>query len=343
MMQQLGRLKKIWIFLSILLASAIAVLIFYGVQGNRENYSQISYQCAAEPGNLGEIQNPQAISLSDRPLTLSGLVTAGQDIGYSFEARSGQKLSYTTRSDNLCIWLHGPDGKTVKDPELSENGQYIIQVATLSGSRTFEIDFKLDPGRSEARPSQASPASLAQASSTPEGAFLGHLPYKESPQNSLITIASYAQEPYQRFEQLDEKAGKALMKVIYAARDDGVWIVPISAFRNIQRQRILFEHKVEERGSMEAAAKVSAPPGYSEHHTGYAVDLGDGRFPKQDVTDAFAKTDAYRWLVRHAGEFGFELSFPPQNLQGVSFEPWHWRFVGSPEAKAVFAKAKSIK
>jgi len=172
--------------------------------------------------------------------------------------------------------------------------------------------------------------------------YLGHLPYEEAQQNRLMTIASYAQEQYQRFELLDIEAGPALMKLIYAARDEGVWIVPVSGFRTIEHQRLLFEAQVQRTGSVEAAAKVSAPPGYTEHHSGYAIDLTDGRFPKQDLTDEFANTDAYRWLTEHAQEFGFELSFPPNNPQGVIFEPWHWRFVGSQRAAAIFVQANSL-
>jgi D-alanyl-D-alanine carboxypeptidase len=110
----------------------------------------------------------------------------------------------------------------------------------------------------------------------------------------------------------------------------------VSGFRNISDQEKLFDAQIQRRGSPEAAAKLSAPPGYSEHHTGYAIDVTDGRFPKQDITYNFATTDAFKWLTIYAKEFGFEMSFPENNSQGVSYEPWHWRFVGSNEAKEIF-------
>ncbi|MBO0352190.1 M15 family metallopeptidase [Phormidium pseudopriestleyi FRX01] len=157
-----------------------------------------------------------------------------------------------------------------------------------------------------------------------------------------MTIASYGEDIYQRFEYLDSDAAKALMKLIYSARNDGVWIVSVSAFRDVERQRLLFENQVERRGSIEAASKISAPPGYSEHHTGLTVDLADGRFPKQDITSQFENTDAFRWLQKNAEKFGFEMSFPAENKQGVMYEPWHWRFVGSENARAIFAKAKNL-
>lgn len=169
-----------------------------------------------------------------------------------------------------------------------------------------------------------------------------HLPYRQAEPNRMMIVASYATEKYQRFEFLDPEAGKALIKLIYTARDEGVWIIPVSGFRTIEQQQKLFQDQIKRRGSVEAAAKVSAPAGYSEHHTGFAIDLADGRFPKQDVTYKFENTDAYRWLTVHAKEFGFEMSFTPNNAQGVSFEPWHWRYVGSARAAAAFTTARSL-
>jgi len=165
---------------------------------------------------------------------------------------------------------------------------------------------------------------------------LGHFSFLEGNFSQMLTVASYGPGEYQRFERLVPEAAFALMKLIYAARYEGVWIVPVSGFRNVADQEQLFEAQIQKLGSPEAAVKLSAPPGYSEHHTGYAVDLADGHVPKQDITYNFATTDTFKWLNLHAQEFGFELSFSENNVQGVSYEPWHWRFVGSPEAQVIF-------
>ncbi|WP_249064291.1 M15 family metallopeptidase [Argonema antarcticum] len=184
---------------------------------------------------------------------------------------------------------------------------------------------------------------LAQQGSVFSQTTYGHFPYKQADPKRMIIVASYATEEYQRFESVDPEAGKALMKMIYAARDEGVWIILVSGFRTIKQQQKLFQEQIKRRGSPEAAAKVSAPSGYSEHHTGFAVDLADGQFPKQDITYQFENTAAYRWLTRRAKEFGFEMSFSPNNAQGVSFEPWHWRYVGSPDSAAIFANARNLR
>lgn len=166
--------------------------------------------------------------------------------------------------------------------------------------------------------------------------LLGHFPYKEGNFGQMLILGSYGSGDYQRFERLMPEAAFALMKLTSAARDEGVWIIPVSCFRNLQDQRKLFTDQIRRRGSREAAAKSSAPPGYSEHHTGYALDLADGHFPQQDVSLEFAKTEAFKWMDLRAKEFGFELSFPESNPQGINYEPWHWRFIGTPESSRIF-------
>jgi zinc D-Ala-D-Ala carboxypeptidase len=170
---------------------------------------------------------------------------------------------------------------------------------------------------------------------------LGHFPYSESTDPDMTYIGSYAGKENQRFEKLSLDAALALMKLIYAARDYNTWIIPVSGFRSVAQQEKLYKDQIQRRGSETEAAKISAPPGYSEHHTGYAVDLADGNSSLTDLSYKFAESDAFRWLSQHAQEYGFELSFPQNNFQGVSYEPWHWRFVGSPQAEVVFKQARS--
>ncbi|MEO1590643.1 MAG: M15 family metallopeptidase [Cyanobacteria bacterium J06632_22] len=171
--------------------------------------------------------------------------------------------------------------------------------------------------------------------------FLGHYAYAEIHPVQLMTVGSYTTtNGVQRFEQLEKATGKALMTMLDAARQDGVWIVPISGFRDQEEQGRLFDFTRERSGSLRRAARSVAPPGYSEHHSGYAVDLGDGLARAKDVSRYFEDTDAFQWLTQRASEFGFELSFPEGNDQGVIYEPWHWRYVGSLGAATTFGKAE---
>jgi len=168
----------------------------------------------------------------------------------------------------------------------------------------------------------------------------GHLPYVDADVEKLIVISSYGQHEYLRFERLMPDAAFALMKMMYAARDDGVWIIPSSGFRDYDIQKELFNKQIQIKGSVKEAAKSVAPAGYSEHHTGYAVDLVDGYVPNTDISSSFVETKAFQWLMQRANEFGYELSFQENNNQGVKYEPWHWRFINSPEAIAIFKNVK---
>jgi LAS superfamily LD-carboxypeptidase LdcB len=148
----------------------------------------------------------------------------------------------------------------------------------------------------------------------------------------LVQIGTY----YQRKEFLDKEAAEAFKRMKADAQTNGIKIAPISGFRSIASQNKLFQRQIQRQGSKEAAARLSAPPGYSEHHTGYAIDLGDGDRPNADLKFDFEQTEAYEWLTVRAQEYGFQLSFPRNNSQGVSFEPWHWRYLASSRAKQIF-------
>jgi zinc D-Ala-D-Ala carboxypeptidase len=168
----------------------------------------------------------------------------------------------------------------------------------------------------------------------------GHLSYAEAPRFRLVSLSP----PYfDRTESLIDTAAAAFERMQADAAQAGIKLIPISGFRSVADQVKLFERQIQRRGSEENAARLSAPPGYSEHHTGYTLDIGDGNQPRADLKYDFENTAAYQWLRTHATQaYGFELSFPENNTQGVSFEPWHWRFTGSQEAAQVFAVAHQM-
>jgi D-alanyl-D-alanine carboxypeptidase len=121
------------------------------------------------------------------------------------------------------------------------------------------------------------------------------------------------------------RAAAALKKMIAAAARHGVRLQMVSGFRTVAYQHRLVRSKLERGMSIEAALRINAAPGFSEHHSGCAVDLtAPGAAP---ADESFADTRAYQWLQKHAGEYGFHLSYPPENPRGIEFEPWHWRYV----------------
>jgi D-alanyl-D-alanine carboxypeptidase len=184
---------------------------------------------------------------------------------------------------------------------------------------------------------QPSPAGSPSAGSNAE-TLLGHFAYTAAPQAELAPIVADGSI------KLRKAAAKAYREMVAAAQQEGISIVPISGFRSLEDQKYLyFDVKADRNQNAAERAKVSAPPGYSEHHTGYAVDIGDGNTPALNLSPDFDKTAAYRWLKDNANRYSFELSFTKNNRQGVSYEPWHWRYVGDIQSLKTFYKARGQK
>lgn len=175
-------------------------------------------------------------------------------------------------------------------------------------------------------------------SATKVDTLLGHFAYSQAPQKELKPIFPNSSI------KLRKTAAQKFQAMVVAARAKGVVLVPISGFRSTASQQQLFFDVKAERGQVATKrAEVSAPPGYSEHHTGYAVDIGDAAAPATNLNPKFEQTKAFKWLNANAARFSFEMSFPKNNPQGVSYEPWHWRYVGDRHSLETFYKAKNIK
>lgn len=125
---------------------------------------------------------------------------------------------------------------------------------------------------------------------------------------------------------LTPAAAEAWRKLKAAARADGVNVYIVSAFRSTDRQAEIIRQKIEAGETIETILTYCAPPGYSEHHTGRAIDLSTPDCRALEI--AFDQTAAYKWLHQHAAEFGYRLSYPAGNPQGFQYEPWHWCFKG---------------
>jgi D-alanyl-D-alanine carboxypeptidase len=192
----------------------------------------------------------------------------------------------------------------------------------------------------------ASPAQaqLCDSSNTPvgtDGRALGHLPYGDAPPDELASLGAglSVNGCTLRRDVLPD-----LERLLAAS---GGQVLALSCHRSIARQQAVF---CAERATAAAErAQSVAPPGHSEHATGYALDFAFR--PRvngcPDAEACVAATPAFRWLVANAPKYGFEMSFPAGNSQQVKWEPWHWRWVGASatapgaaRARALFARAR---
>lgn len=146
------------------------------------------------------------------------------------------------------------------------------------------------------------------------------LPLYPEPAQLVDTEADY----YGRPQRLIPQAFQAWTAMKEAAAEAGVTLHLISAFRDVQYQCQLIRGKLEKGQAIEQILSVNAAPGFSEHHTGRAIDIGTNNCPA--LVEEFENTEAFQWLVEHAATFGFRLSYPRGNPHGIAFEPWHWCF-----------------
>ncbi len=142
---------------------------------------------------------------------------------------------------------------------------------------------------------------------------------------------------------LDAEAAYAYMDMAAAALGDGITFYLQSAYRSVSYQEGLFEAQIqkwigwgysEEEATVQAATVVN-PPGASEHNCGLAADINCPDFWSLD--EGFEDTTAFAWLDEHAVEYGFILRYPKddQETTGITYEPWHWRYVGAQNAAII--------
>ena len=161
-----------------------------------------------------------------------------------------------------------------------------------------------------------------------------HYRYQDCNPEDLVTVNGM---------KVRKDCAEAFKRMQAAARKDGAHISVVSGYRSSTYQIRVFKKKFKDvngnptyptDAQMKSRLKYSAPSGFSEHHTGLAVDINE-------TETRFKNTKEYKWLMEHAGEYGFEISFPQDNAQGLGFEPWHWRYVGeNGENKPIFSQAR---
>ncbi len=170
-----------------------------------------------------------------------------------------------------------------------------------------------------------------QNSNNHDHSILGHLPYNEISKEKLVFI-----EPN---IHVHIDMSESLLKMREDAKKDGIGLIFLSGYRSINLQRNIFFSLKSIRNQIAAErARVSAPPGYSEHSTGFAIDIGDANNRETDFEIEFENTETFKWLKKNAAKYHFKLSFNRDN-KNVDYEPWHWRYEGSIEALEVFEES----
>ena len=160
----------------------------------------------------------------------------------------------------------------------------------------------------------------------------------------LVNHANKMPDNY-TFDTKECGSSTSVNKTLQTVACDAVTVWMQSGYRSVSYQTKLYERKTQyyrDKGYDEATAKEKAaaivnPPGYSEHNCGLAADLNSPEHTGLD--EGFENTAAFRWLCEHAAEYGFILRYPQgaEDATEITYEPWHWRYVGPENAAKINA------
>lgn len=215
--------------------------------------------------------------------------------------------------------------------------------------KSEEADENSAPEQSESGVSEGSSSGLSTPSDTSEENEHGG--YDEL---ILVNPTHYIPDDYevnlvtvQGKYKLDEKAAEHAIDLLAAAKKAGYNMQLCSAYRTVEKSAELYQKQIKKflnAGYAQAeaekeAAKWVAPPGTSEHHTGLSMDLVSSDYWGQysDLEHDYDKFDSFKWMYAHCAEYGFVLRYPKgkEDITGITYEPWHYRYVGVDAAKYI--------
>lgn len=200
-----------------------------------------------------------------------------------------------------------------------------------------------EPVKEDSSPTTDKPDNTAEVPAKPEQQVdeNGYVPNQELPTeptyiNGILLANKIYPLPSTFAPGENPEAKQALDQMLAAAKQQGFDLVAFSGYRSFEYQTTLYNNYVQRDGQA-AADRYSARPGYSEHQTGLAFDIGERGKEDLWLTEEFGETPAGQWLFAHAQEYGFILRFPQnkEDITGYMYESWHYRYVGKDIAKEI--------
>ena len=224
----------------------------------------------------------------------------------------------------------GPSGEAILDYSLYDARRAGFKTVVFIIKHEIEQAFKEAVGARAVRAGFEVRYAYQQLEKLPEGFTV-----------ETVDIRGYENRPF------DKRAAADLEAMLADAEAAGCKLYLVSGYRSVERQTALFKRKTNsfmaEGFSREEAEKQAAMwvarPGTSEHNTGLAADIvsADWYSKHSDLTADFEDTPEFEWLYAHCADYGFILRYPrgKENVTGVTYEPWHYRYVGKDAAKAI--------
>lgn len=244
------------------------------------------------------------------------------------------------------------------DPSATQNGKVVLNYSGSSVT-VSEVSSSTQAESRSVRGVSSSPASSAPSEvsenqtfeTDPDFDWALILVNRDNPLPKDYTVET---ANYNSARKFDARAIDYLKNMVKAAKSDGIILNVISSYRSVERQTVLFENKVSQymdkgysrEKAEKKAAMVVAIPGTSEHSTGLAADIVSVKWYDlhSELTEDFDKTKEYDWLEKNAADYGFILRYPKdkEDVTGISYEPWHYRFVGIENAKYISSRGLTL-
>ncbi len=151
---------------------------------------------------------------------------------------------------------------------------------------------------------------------------------------------------------MDRRMAEYMKQMIDDAQKDGIELIVMSAYRSLEKQEQNIQESIQDRidrlGMTEEEARIDTLrevqlPGCSEHNAGISADIMSNEYTSMD-DDGFKDTKAFAWLQENAAKYGFILRYPEDGYEktGISYEPWHYRFVGRYYAQVITDKGITL-
>jgi D-alanyl-D-alanine carboxypeptidase len=151
-------------------------------------------------------------------------------------------------------------------------------------------------------------------------AYLSSINLPRFKEESELVVADISADGKERL--LTPEAAKSWDALKSEARKSGLQLNLYSGFRSFKLQAELIKERMNRGETLEQALLRLAPPGYSEHHSGRAVDITCPSVTHPRLE--FESTPEFDWLEKNAANFSFYMSYPKGNASGIIYEPWHW-------------------
>ena len=264
------------------------------------------------------------------------------DAERSFSALKGQQTPETESQESVA---EKPEEPVAEKPEAEEPPAEEPEVEEPAPEEPAAEEPVEEPAPEEPapeEPAEKEPAEQQPADATQYQEDL-KLPAKPTYINNVLLANKQHPLPQNYAPGESEEARAAFEAMKKDALAAGINLTAFSTYREFARQKQLYEGYAAKDGA-EAADRYSARPGFSEHQTGLAFDIGETGQEQHWAAASFGATKGGKWVKANAHKYGFILRYPEgaEKITGYMHESWHYRFVGNAAAKEIFAKGITL-